>query len=277
MTDGVALSISQFLDAWRIFGRACAGSRIESAPGVDYVFTGLPISFFNVAVLTGGPLSAAALDAAARGAMQWASDSTRGPGSSDPGGPPWLFIVTHENLDAGVDAAAALDACGLMPLLPLTGMAARRIAPLTAVPSGLQLEVPEDDGGCSDAIDINSAAYGLDLAASKPAFGRGSFWADHLLVVGRAAGAPATSAAVMLAGGYRYVALVATQPGQQKKGFAEAAMRHALSVAAEKFGERPSFLHASDAGKPIYARMGYEVVASHTCFIDKRFLEGHTN
>jgi GNAT superfamily N-acetyltransferase len=135
--------------------------------------------------------------------------------------------------------------------------------------------VAEDDGGCGDIIDVNSAAYGLDLAASKPAFGRGAFWADHVAVLGRADGVPATSAAVMLAGGHRYVALVATQPSHQKRGFAEAAMRHALSVAADKFGERPSFLHASDAGRPIYARMGYETVATHTCFIDKRFLAGH--
>jgi hypothetical protein len=73
-----------------------------------------------------------------------------------------------------------------MPLLPLTGMMARRIAPAASVPGGLRLEVPEDDAGCCDAIDVNSAAYGMDLNASKPAFGRGSFWADHLLVVGRA-------------------------------------------------------------------------------------------
>ena len=247
MTPDVALSISQFLDAWRIFGRACPGSRVESAAGVDYMFTGLPIAFFNVAVPTSDQRSAAALETSARGAMQWAADKHA----------PWLFIVTHEALDAGVDAAAVLDGCGLAPLLPLTGMAARRIAPPATVPAGLRLEVPEDDGGCGDIIDVNSAAYGLDLAASKPAFGRGAFWADHVAVLGRADGGPATSAAVMLAGGHRYVALVATQPAHQKRGFAEAAMRHALTEAAGKFGERPSFLHATDAGQPIYARMGY--------------------
>jgi GNAT superfamily N-acetyltransferase len=261
----VALSISQFLDAWRIFGRACPGSRIESAAGMDYMFTGLPIAFFNVAVLTSDQLSARALDASARGAMQWASNST----------PPWLLIVTHEALEPGTDAEVVLDACGLAPLFPMTGMSARRVSPAASVPAGLQLEVPEDDGGCGDIIDVNSAAYGVDLAASRPAFGRGAFWADHVGVLGRAGGAPVTSATVLLAGGYRYVALVATQPAHQKRGFAEAAMRHALSVAADKFGERPTFLHASNAGRPIYARMGYEIVATHTCFIDKRFLAGH--
>jgi GNAT superfamily N-acetyltransferase len=267
MTPDVALSISQFIEAWRIFGRACPSSRAESAAGVEYIFTGLPIAFFNVAVLTSGELSARALDASARGAMQWAANKAA----------PWLFVVTHDTLAPGTDAAAVLDACGFAPLLPLTGMIARRISPAPAVPSGLQLEVPEDDGGCCDIIDVNSAAYGMDLNASKPAFGRGSFWADHVAVLGRAGGAPATSAAVMLSGGHRYVALVATQPTHQKRGFAEAAMRHALTEAAGKFGERPSFLHATDAGRPIYARMGYEKVASHTCFIAKQLLVGPGN
>ena len=267
MTEAVALSISQFLDAWRIFGRACPATKLLNAGGAEYIFTGLPIAFFNVAVVTAPQVSAPALDAAARGAMHWASDKSA----------PWLFIVTHETLEPGVNAAAALEPCGLVPLLPLTGMVARQIPHDARVPAGLQLEVPEDDGGCCDIIDVNSAAYGMDLNASKPAFGRGSFWADHVPVLGRAGGAPATSAAVLLSGGYRYVALVATQPGHQKRGFAEAAMRLALSVASEKFGERPTFLHATDAGRPIYARMGYEVTATHTCFIDKRLLEGHTN
>jgi len=267
MTDAVSLSISQFLDAWRIFGRACPATKLLNAGGAEYIFTGLPIAFFNVAVVTAPQVSALALDAAARGAMQWAADK----------GAPWLFIVTHEALEPGVDAAATLAGCGLVPLLPLTGMIARSITPGGSAPGGLQLEAPDDDGGCCDIIDVNSSAYGMDLAASKPSLGRGSFWADHVAVLGRAGGAPATSAGVVLAGGHRYVLLVATHPSHQKKGFAEAAMRYALHLAAEKFGDRPTFLHATDAGRPIYARMGYEVTATHTCFIDKRLLEGHTS
>ena len=265
--DHVDLTTTQLLGAWRAMCAGAPGYQHRSADGLEYVFSGLPIAFFNVAVVTARQVAAPLLDATARSAMHWARAE----------GAPWLFIVTHEALEPGVDAAATLEPSGLVPLLPLTGMLARQIPHDARVPAGLQLEVPEDDAGCCDVIDVNSAAYGMDLNASKPAFGRGSFWADHVPVLGRAGGAPATSAAVLLSGGHRYVALVATQPGHQKKGFAEAAMRLALHVAAEKFGERPSFLHATDAGRPIYARMGYETLASHTCFIDKRLLEGHTN
>ncbi|HWN83830.1 MAG TPA: GNAT family N-acetyltransferase [Vicinamibacterales bacterium] len=199
MTDGAALSISQFLDAWRLFGQAWPASRIESAAGVDYVFTGLP----------------------------------------------------------------------------MTGMIAQAVAPTTRVPEGLQLDEPRDADGCTAMLDVNRAAYGMDLAASRPAYGVPAFWAGHVPVLGRVAGGAATSAAVLMAGGYRYVALVATDPAHQKRGFAEAVMRRALTIAEERYGPCPTFLHATDAGRPIYARMGYEAVSTHTCFIDKRFLAGH--
>ena len=266
MTDRVALSISQFTDAWRLFGEARPGSIIESTAGVDFVFTGLPIPFFNVAVLTGRQLSREELAGHVQAATQRASAK---------GAPPWLLIVTHEAIEPGVDAAAVIDACGLAPLLPMTGMIADTVAPAAREPDGLQLDEPQDDDGCAAMIDVNSAAYGMDLAASRSTYGRRSFWTDHVSVLGRAEGVAATSAAVLMAGGYRYVALVATNPAHQKRGFAEAAMRRALTIAEERHGPRPTFLHATDAGRPIYARMGYQAVSTHACFIDKRFLAGH--
>jgi predicted acetyltransferase len=75
--------------------------------------------------------------------------------------------------------------------------------------------------------------------------------------------------------GYRYVALVATDPAHQRRGYADATMRRALEVAAEQHGGAPSFLHATEAGRPVYERMGYAAVTTHTIFIEKRFLEGH--
>jgi hypothetical protein len=52
-------------------------------------------------------------------------------------------------------------------------------------------------------------------------------------------------------------------------------MRLALDEARAARGERPTFLHATDAGRLIYARMGYEPVSHQTMFIEKRFLDGH--
>jgi hypothetical protein len=34
-------------------------------------------------------------------------------------------------------------------------------------------------------------------------------------------------------------------------------------------------LHATEPGRPIYERMGYARISTHTMFMEKRFLAGH--
>ena len=265
MNDDVAFSISQFRDAWGVMCRACPGYVTGGTGNVDYIFSGLPIPFFNAAIVSARNISSDALTAMGREACTWAADKAV----------PWLFIVTHEALAPGVDASSVLDSAGLTTLLPLTGMRAQRVGPPPSTTNGLQLEVPGNDAGCAAVMDINAAAYGMPLDACKPILGSSSFWASHVPAIGRVDGTPIASAAVLMLDGYRYVLLVATQPDHQRRGYADAVMRHALEVAATRHGEIPTTLHATDAGRPIYARMGYETIATHTAFIEKRFLEGH--
>ena len=264
MTDNVSLSIAQIDGAWRVM---CAGApRFLAAEtnGVQYIFSGLPISFFNIALLTGSDLSAEALTARGREACVWAADKAV----------PWLFLVTHERLQPGVDATAALDACGLTAVMPMTGMQAQAVAAPSTIPD-LQLTVPEDDKGCASILDVNALAYGMDLEAGKEAIGARTFWKDHFPVLGVSDGKPVSSAAVLMVDGLRYVALVATDPAQQRRGFADATMRQALANAAKVHGEIPTILHATDAGRPVYERMGYSSISTHTLLMENRFLEGH--
>ena len=265
MSDDVRFSISQFRDAWRLLCGASPGFVADGNGAVEYIFSDLPIPFFNVALVTARNVSAGTLQAEARQACEWAA----------PRSVPWMFVVTHEALAPGVDAASVLDSCGLTPMLPMTGMRAQRIAPAARFPEGLLLAVPDDHDSCAAVFDVNAAAYGVSLDACKPTYAKPAFWNGHVPALGRVNGAPVASAAVFMVDGYRYVALVATMPEQQRRGYAEAVMRHALDVAAATYGEKPTFLHATDAGRPVYERMGYEPVAAHTAFIEKRFLEGH--
>jgi hypothetical protein len=264
-SDRVDLSVRQFSEAWRLMCTGVAGHTAAVADGVEYIFGGCPIPFFNVAISTGRNLSADRLKAHGDGALAWASDK----------GVPWMFVVTHESLASGTDAAAILDGCGYAPMMALTGMLAQHVDPVTTVPDGLELTVPNDDAACAAVLDVNGAAYAMDLEAGKPLVGTRAFWANHFPVLGLAGGKPACSAAVMMVEGYRYVALVATDPSQQRRGFADAAMRRALELSANAHGEKPTVLHATEAGRPVYERMGYESISTHTIFMNKAFLEGH--
>jgi len=186
-----------------------------------------------------------------------------------------VFLLTHETLEAGVDASAVLDQCGLAPMMPMTGMIAERILPATRAPQNLELTRPEGDGGCGAILDVNSMAYGMDLGAGKTVLGR-SFWKDHFPVLGLTGGKPACGRGhdgrwISL----RRTSLVATDPEQQRRGYGDAAMRRALELAATTHGEQPTILHATDAGRPVYERMGYTPISSHTIFLEKKFLAGH--
>jgi GNAT superfamily N-acetyltransferase len=262
---GVDLSLRQFREAWLLMCRGCAGRVIASGDGIDYIFSGLPVAFFNIALVAGEGVSGDALKAGGDAAMAWAAGRQL----------PWLFMVTHEQLETGVEATSVLDGCGLGPALPMTGMFAQQVGSAATCPEGLQLTVPQDDAGCAAVVDLNSAAYGLDLSPTKSVLGARAFWADHVPVVGLVDGAPASSAAVLVVDGYRYVALVATDPAHQRRGYADATMRHALQVAARGHGELPTVLHATDAGRPIYERMGYTPISTHTLYMDKALLGGH--
>ena len=80
----------------------------------------------------------------------------------------------------------------------------------------------------------------MDLESAKGVMGQPAFWTGHVPSLGSVGGKPASCAAVLMVDGIRYVALVATAPPLQRKGYAEAAMRHALDVARERFGNAPS-------------------------------------
>ena len=251
--------------AWRVMCRDAPGRRIASAGGIDYIFSGLPVPFFNVAVLTQPSISAPALRAFGHAARAWAADMPV----------PWFFVVTHDSLEPGVDATAILADCGLGAALPLTGMSAAHVTPGDGVPKDLRMSVSDADAACATLVDINSAAYEMDLEPAKTVLGKQAFWNDHVAVLGSVAGAPASGAAVLMVDGCRYVALVATAPAHRRRGYAEAVMRHALDKAASAHGESPTVLHATDAGRPIYARMGYTPISTHTLYMDAALLNGH--
>jgi GNAT superfamily N-acetyltransferase len=263
--DPVTRSIDQLVGAWRLMCGRGPHHVVASADGIEYAFSGLAVPFFNLAAVTGHDLTATRLADLGHAAVAWAADKNV----------PWMFVVTHERLAPGVDAAAVLDGCELGPALAMTAMEAQSLVPASRVPEDLQLTVPQDDAACAAVVDVNSLAYGMDLAASQALLADRGFWQDHFPVVGQAGGRPVATASVLMVDGVRYVALVATEPGQQRKGYAEAAMRRALEGAAQVHGDRLALLHATDAGKPVYARMGFTPTSTQTVFMPKSVLGGH--
>ena len=116
VNSGVDLSIRQFREAWRLMCGGCPGRSVASGNGIEYIFSGLPIGFFNVAILTRQSISGDALES-------YGHEAVRGP----PAKSTLVVRLTHEELEAGVDAGSILDGCGLSSVMPLTGMLAQQV------------------------------------------------------------------------------------------------------------------------------------------------------
>jgi predicted N-acetyltransferase YhbS len=80
--------------------------------------------------------------------------------------------------------------------------------------------------------------------------------------IGLENGVPVSTAATVETNGCLFLALVATAPEAQRKGYGEATVRKALFEGAKATGLTRTVLHATMAGAPVYERIGYRKVAT---------------
>ena len=150
---------------------------------------------------------------------------------------------------------------GLHVTMTLTGMVAERVLPPRRPPPAIDLRRVEDEPARRSVAELNQVAYGLPEGMCDCAI-EPAFWpADMFGSVGAIDGRDVSTTSVFPVLDTLYVALVATHPDHGRKGYAEHVMRHALDLGAAAVGPRRSILHASDAGRPVYAAMGYEDTA----------------
>ncbi|MDI5967887.1 GNAT family N-acetyltransferase [Streptomyces sp. SL13] len=173
---------------------------------------------------------------------------------------PGFLWVFEDLLDAPARTAlqAAAERAGLEYAFPATGMAADPLAlPEPAHPDLTFARVTTEEDLRAYA-DINARAYGLPLASARDGLLGSTLWKrDAHAYLGLRAGVPVTCAGAIPADGRLFVALVATDPQWQGKGYAEAVTRKALYEAALATGLTRAILHATAAGAPVYPRIGF--------------------
>ncbi|MEJ0016698.1 MAG: GNAT family N-acetyltransferase [Acetobacteraceae bacterium] len=111
--------------------------------------------------------------------------------------------------------------------------------------------------------DINAQAYGFPLEAGRDGLGGSALWKTGMhSYIGLADGVPVSAAAVVETDFRLFLALVATLPAAQRKGYGEATVRKALFEGWKATGITRSVLHATAAGAPVYERIGYRKVST---------------
>ena len=91
--------------------------------------------------------------------------------------------------------------------------------------------------------------------------------------VGYCDGQPVAAALVYLSHGIAGINWVGTVSAARGRRFAEAIVWTAVREGFAR-GAALANLQASPMGRPVYERMGYRPISTHTIFIEKRFLHG---
>ncbi|GAA4803900.1 GNAT family N-acetyltransferase [Streptomyces ziwulingensis] len=244
-------SMEQLAVVWRamVLDRD-PGADVRDLPGLAVRWADSRFAFWNCVTLT----DVAADAALVRERLRAAADlmrAKRRPGFL------WVFedLLTDETR-AGLPEAA--ERAGLGFAFPGTGMA----GDLLPLPDPVHPELTfvrvrtEDD--LRAYADLNSRAYGFPLAEGRDGLAGSALWKDGVhAYLGLRDGTPVTCAGTVEAEGRLFVALVATAPEWQRRGYGEAVTRKALHEGARSTDLTRATLHATVAGAPVYPRIGF--------------------
>jgi hypothetical protein len=256
MTPEARELLDQYLSMWKVFTQDAGNADHTRHYGLIFRWTDSAFPFWNMIFLDGANVGAPLLEIRLRQAAAYMR------GHSGVG----FVNILREQLDE--DALRALPAIatrsGLVFGLNQHAMAGD-ILPLTEPyhPS-LRFVRARTDEHLRAYADLNSSAYGFDLEAGRAGLLGSALWKSDQIHAWLAleADKPVACAATVEDGGNLFLALVATAPASQKKGYGEAVVRKALHEGGKATGLRRATLHATDAGYPVYKRIGYHKVGT---------------
>lgn len=248
-------SIQQFTSMWRLFVNERPGADTMDRGGLAVRWADNAFAFWNLLFLTEQMPERHALAAS----LQASRDYMRG--KSRAGFTciceEFLSISTLESLP---DAVAR---SGLKPALTMYGMAGDFLPVASPAHSSLRFERVTDEAGLQAYADINSRAYDMPLETVRAALSGSTLWKERMhTYLAYQDATPVSAASTFANDGCLFLALVATIPSARRQGFSEATVRKALYEGSKATGLTRTVLHATEAGFPVYRRLGYHKVST---------------
>jgi GNAT superfamily N-acetyltransferase len=244
------------LSVWTEFARRLNGEFVET-PVIAYPCSRTSAAFFNIAFLSQPAVSREELFSQAR-SLQEIPLAREFPN---------FLCVAHDHIVDGVNADETLAGDGWFPAFALTEMEANSVrfsdspSPLTHIARANTQETR------TILNDLNCHAYHMPVEALRGIVDTESFLPPEThAYVGFADSTPVSCAVTLEHEDCLYLALVATAPDQQRKGYGRAIVELSLREAMKESGRGRILLHATVAGAPVYERLGFTAGARFTLF-----------
>lgn len=241
MTDTVQLAA----DAWKTIVSRLPSSHIDIADGVASCLGNVPLFFLNASVLQRPATSPDDL----RALLKIVAERSAGPH-------PWGVMVREDWLPQGWEPL--IEEAGLAVVMPMTGMETSEILPPRRPLANLDIRRIGNDAMARDLAVLNAHAYHFPVEPFECIANMHLWQPDSYGYVGYADGKPVSCASAFFATGTVYIAMVATLPEAQGKGYAETVVRHTIAEAQVAMGTQVTTLHATDMGLPVYRAIGYK-------------------
>jgi ribosomal protein S18 acetylase RimI-like enzyme len=244
----------QFRKAWSHFASHSPTGEVVDTPEVYIASANTPWVVLNASFLPKPVETEAELERSVAAAVRHFASHTTG----------WMYIACDAWLtpELHAKAPALFAAYGLRRTLVSMGMVAERIPPPTRLLASIDIRQATSDETLRHIADINALAYSAPLEAARASVMPAMFQGDCRGYVGYVQGKAVSVAALLRVDGVAYVAYVATRAEYRRLGYSEAVMRHALEEARQHWGLERTVLHATEEGRFLYLRMGYEDVAT---------------
>jgi GNAT superfamily N-acetyltransferase len=246
----LAESLHQFVTIWKMIGRPFPQVDQTDRPGLAISWPDTHFPFYNALFLTEQLTDAQVLQDRVQEATAYMRARLNG----------GLFVVCLDNVSraAKENLPTILAEAKLVQAIPMTGMAGD-ILPMEALGQpGLRFARILDDATIQDFAQLNCVSYDVPVETSLSLVQERTLWHEHAYgFVAYEGDKPVSTATAIINGHCIFLFLVATMPEVRRKGYGEAVVRHALQTAYEATGISRSVLHATEAGYPLYLRLGY--------------------
>ncbi len=249
--------------AMRFFGYATGTGEIAALPGSVVMNSGLDYGVFNIAMLDGavGQAGLTLEKRLAAMAHYFMPKTTR-----------WSLWVCEDLLEQSVRRRArqVIGDFGLRAISHPPGMmAADLLPPQKALPP---VEIQPVGGAPLQRAftELTSISFEIPFAIAQAVYARDSAWhGEYRGFVGLADGRPVSIVALVQSGSTLGVYSLATHPNWRRQGYGEASMRAAIAMVAGNSNVERIVLQSTEAGYPLYKRMGFRDVTRFTVYLTK--------